>query len=216
MEIETPPLSEAKPGPDFNRIDEKATDVNIKLYESARAELIQRIILRDSALLFYIAAVGSYLNYVITTHFSKPVEETDISHAVVIMIPLPFVCLVFSLIILQHHITIGRIGAFLRSELNWGLLQDKISRHWDNSSSFLGHANFLITLRLYAQGLILCLPLLYDVIFYMKFYHPCRIGWEWRAIIQLQLVVNMSVSLFIGWLHMNAHRKRRKDWKASE
>ena len=204
------------PNPELKKIDEKTIDANIKIYESARSELVQRMVMRDSALLFYIGAVGSYFNFVINSHLSKPPTQTDLYGAMIIMLPMPFVCLIFSLVILQHHIIVGRIGAFLRWELNWGPVHEKFSHHWDNSKSFLEHANFLITLRLYAQGLILCLPLLYDIVFYFRFKHAlcvyCGPDKAVNLFMSLQLLFNIITAVFITWLHYFAHNKRKRDW----
>jgi hypothetical protein len=128
------------------------------------------------------------------------------------MVPLPVVCLVFTLIVVGHHLVVGRIGAFLRAEINWGPLATTISKHWDNSAALLGNANFLITLRLYAQGLMLCIPLLYDIVFYYRFRSPGTLLCGWNLILLLQLVINLGFAVLIGWIHYYAHAKRKKEW----
>ena len=198
----------------LEKSDEKATDVNIKIFESTRAELIQRINLRDGALLFYIATMGAYLNNVVTYHYSDVPDRLDFMKAMLLMMPLPFTCVIFTLVILQHHLIIGRMGHFLRFEMNWGKLAPKISPHWDNSSAFLSQANLLIRLRLYAQVLVLALPTGYFIAFFMRFYKSAIAGGDSETFLLWFLCLcNIISASFILWAHIDTHSKRKKDWE---
>lgn len=198
----------------FEKIDEKATDANIKIYESTRAEMIQRINLRDGGLLFYIASMGTYLNQAVSYHYSDTPAKVDFTKSMLLMVPLPFTCIIFSLLVLQHHLIIGRMGNFLRHEMNWGALASKMSPHWDNSATFLTQANLLIRLRLYGQGLVLVLPTVYFVAFFRRFYNVALthgdlgINGIWGL-----AAINIVSATFIVWLHVDTHEKRKKDWE---
>lgn len=194
--------------------EELVVQTSISIYASARAEIIQHLVLRDGALLLYIGAVGAYLNVVLNAHFGDATDKVGIGYALLLVAPLPVVCLVFTLVIVQHHIMIGRIGAFLRHELRWGAIHKQISPHWDNSSSFLHGANFLIMLRLIAQASVLSLPLLYSIAFFLGYYsEAAREGCLWIALMWLNLCYELAAAIAVLGLHIYGHITRKKDWE---
>ena len=192
--------------------EKKILDINLKFYESARAELIQRIILRDSALAIYIASVGTYMNHIIDMHYKTKIEDIDIVQSIVSMVPLPVVCLVFALIILQHHTVIGRIGGFLRHEITWGSVEGQVSRHWDNSFSLKHNAPSSAFQRLSAQAFVLVLPLIYNFIFFYRFRTAARKAQVFIPLLVV-FIIDLIVILFIFWLHIRAHQSRHDQWK---
>jgi hypothetical protein len=80
-------------------------------------------------------SIGTYLNRIIDSHYAKPADKIGLPQALVLMIPLPIVCMIFALIIVQHHIVIGQIGSFLRHEIELRIPGKFALRHWDNSAS---------------------------------------------------------------------------------
>lgn len=84
----------------------------ISTYESARSELIERIRLRDQNLIAYLATVGAILGF---TFQDGAVASKEIINLSVFSIP--FICVVFSSIVINHHNLIGKIGEYIATEL---------------------------------------------------------------------------------------------------
>lgn len=182
----------------------------MEYYKSARAELTQRLVLRDGSLLFYIASIGSYLSFIINQHF--PADKTNdisIEKAIALCIPLPFICLIFSLLVLQHHMAIGNIGAYIRFELSPYLVDNQKIRNWDNSATLRLQGSGLLNLRLYSQSSILVLPIFYTLFFVWEFFWFAYYDSVESLVAILFLgLVDVLIVITVVFLHIDVHRKR--------
>lgn len=189
--------------------DANLIELSSKYYESARSELINRIALRDGAMLFYIASVGAYLNVVFEYHF-KPSGEVDPIRAALYMAPLPVLSLIFSLMILQHHSVIGDISYYLRKEF-FVKSSCHMAPHWDSSESLkLGSRGFM-KFRLLSQCMILILPLTYELFYFSRWVvdeKPETILVNMLNI--FNILFSIVVGLYVSVLHVDVHSRRRE------
>ena len=127
-----------------------AGDTARSAYESARTELITRLRLRDNALLFYLAIVGTLFGLGIGTK-AKPE----------ILLVIPFIAVGAGIIVAQHHEVIGALGHFLAHELHDFLTQlspSEESPQWDKSFSLEQHVNKSMFYRVWGQLILLIIP----------------------------------------------------------
>lgn len=126
---------------------------NIASYQSAREEIIQRIKLRDNALKIYLTIIISIFGLVLSCEVNPKILFT-----------IPFLGLSFSFIVFQHHLVIRYLSYFLKEEFKSPL------KHWDNSDIFEKFGKNIIFYRLLSQGVILVLPQILSLIYYL----PCN------------------------------------------
>jgi hypothetical protein len=151
----------ADPEPQASTPDGQDVSDNFKiaLYNTARQELIERIKLRDGALLGYITIVGTTFGITIA---NKVGSQFDFD-GYLINLAIPFLCVIFTLVILQHHIVIGKLAAFTQKEMGFS----KSVRHFDNSDA-LHKSKDHLNLRTYAQALLLVFPIIANAAFLWK------------------------------------------------
>jgi hypothetical protein len=197
--------------------DSKHIDMMLKFYDSSRAEAIQRIVLRDSALMFYIASMGAYMSYMINHHFYCQSNDghdlctDDIKTSLALIVPLPMVSLIFTLVILHHHYFINRIGRFLSDELKFPTPYNKIP-HWDTSRALNTQRGIDFGFRLIAQAGILCSPMLYDGLFFSKYYDKIMMSGILNITAAAVIVsVSFIVYIFIIYMHFDIHRKIKEE-----
>jgi len=180
-------------------------DFVLKFYESARAELIQRIVLRDGALIVYITAIGYYMSRVLEAH--KHMTELSFITDFVLLVPLPFLCLIFTLIILHHHLVTLNLGNYLGGE--WQQRNNVAELrlvHWDMTREATSRVTN--TFRTWAQALILFLPLMYDG-FFTGAYRAKYASSKLFVFIVLGMdAIAFVVAALIIWLHIWVHIKR--------
>jgi hypothetical protein len=187
-------------------------DIFISYYEAARSQVGQRIVLRDGALLFYISAIGVYFQYILDVHLKYSQKSVPAAHAIIVMLPLPFICLAFTLVVVQHHIMIGKIGAYLASEL--GKSVEVGITQWDNSRYLVESHNVFMIMRLVAQSCVLCFPMFYDVYFlYEHFY--ALIDDNVFGVSMFVLMLSLSTGCGIAMVHLYAHSTRKCDASSS-
>jgi hypothetical protein len=126
----------------------KPIEVAIAMYQSARAELVERIRLRDQILMIYLAAVGALFTagFGVTPRFE-------------VLLSLPFLALGASVLVCQHNAVIGSLGRFCVVEL--GAFLDGLKSHapqWDDSSSLQSYKDSAIRLRSFGHTVILIVP----------------------------------------------------------
>ncbi len=202
-----------KPTHNLDRaMEDKANSLTLAIayYNSARSELIERIKLRDQTLSLYILAMGAYLGFVWTAHFGhqeKPVSVLDF----IIIAPMPLICLAFTLIIIQHHILIGRLGLYLGCELDEDIRKTGINiRQWDNSSTLTGVFDSTLNFRFWEQAIILALPSGYDIAFFV-FSLRSRNFDEGAFVIGISFTLATALAfLWIFYIHIAASRTRKK------
>jgi len=193
--------------------DPKSVDVMIKLYESARAEALQRMVLRDNALMFYIGAMGAYMSYLISHHFygnsgcSSKLSVEDMRIAIAIIAPLPMISLIFTLVILHHHFFINRVGRFFEDEFRFPAPYDKFV-HWDTSKALTTQRGIDYGFRLIAQAFILCSPMLYDTIFVLEYYDKIiASGTVFIYVTIFVLLTSLIIYFGIVMMHIHIHNK---------
>jgi hypothetical protein len=86
-------------------------------YTALRAELTQRLVLRDQLLVAYVVAAGSYSAYLITFIYGPNAEPKPSLLLIGMGLGLPLICVVFSRLIIQHHVVIHQIAKYLAEEL---------------------------------------------------------------------------------------------------
>jgi hypothetical protein len=138
------------------------SDTKLTFFLNAREELLERIKLRDQALLFYVSGVGAYFAFMVVRHFDP---KSDDLLNLYLCFPVPVFCLVCTLIVLQHHTVIGDIAAYTRE-----LYPPELElRHWNTSRVFIerarqGAGDF----RFWSQMLTLFVPNLYVVMYSLQ------------------------------------------------
>lgn len=181
-----------------------------QLYASATDEITARIGYRDHALISYIVATGGYFGFMLTQHYGEGPEKIDIGYALVLMLPLPFLCLSFTLIILQHHLVIGFESQYLTRE--WFTTIDTADRAgligYENSAILRENNELLMVYRHYSQLITLCLPLAYSVIFLFRFYPSANVAD--RVLIGFECGGEVMVAAGIWFLHERALASRRQ------
>jgi hypothetical protein len=119
-----------------------------QFYESARDELIQRLALRDQTMIAYIATAGAYFGFIVAPAEGASSAAGQPATQLALMMALPVISLVFTYIITQHHVMIGRIGVYTRS-----VYPDSDS-HWDHHYVNWEDKRYL-SARTVSQGLLL-------------------------------------------------------------
>lgn len=173
---------------------------NLVVYESARNELIQRLGLRDQALIAYIASAGAYFGFVVA-----PSQEQDFamglaSEAALILV-LPILSLVFTYVILQHHVMIGKIGQFTR------IMMPPDTMHWDKFYASWPDKSYL-SARTIRQALLLVLPIAYAAAAGLKMLPKASTNIASGSIVFLVLAVDVAVFAVTMRLQFWAYRLR--------
>lgn len=179
----------------------------VAYYTSYRQELIQRIVLRDGALIFYATGMGAYFNYLLRDLTIEKVRS-DMFLAVALGAPLGIFSLCFTLIVLQHHVAIGKLGAFGRLELTEQCRQLGLPTiHWDNSRALNSSVDFFHRYRLFSQALILIVPLFYYLYFGVQFWSLFSSS-GLLCILLAELVFGLLIAIAVACLHYKAHQIR--------
>lgn len=173
-----------------------AGDTARSAYESARSELILRVRLRDNALLFYLAAVGTLFGLGIGLQ-SKPE----------ILLTIPFVALGTGIIVAQHHEVIGALGFFLAHELDDFLKELKPPEkapQWDNSLALKNHANTSMFYRMWSHLALLIAPCITSL--GINYKHGIHSAFPYGPLWWFCLIC----SLIMVYIIMNSHKRRLK------
>ena len=189
------------------------TEIAVKFYESARAEIIQRILVRDQVLMFYIASIGAYLAFVYNQASSINInlcgDLTGVVRHLSLLLPVPFVCFVFTNIVLQHHLVINNLGRYLGIEWRKNLKPGVFSMHWDESLALDASRRQVHTYRSLGQAAILIVPSAYDILELYRVYDICGIHQKWLyCAFMTSAIIVAALMIYIGLLHWLAHRAR--------
>jgi len=100
-------------------------ELALAFYEAARAEVVQRLGLREQTLLAWIATVGVVVG-LSAEHFDPKVIRL-----------VPLLSFPFSLLVHRHELIVRYLGNYIHRELGSHLRQDQAwtPRHWDNAST---------------------------------------------------------------------------------
>lgn len=183
----------------------------IAAFNSARAEILERIKLRDQALFIYIAGVGAYFSFSFSTQkdLSSKCSLTSVEYFM--FLPLPVFSLIMTLTILNHHILIEKL---------WGYLRQDLSKHspidfWDWSSRPRDPAPTLSYNRTFAQASCLALPLLYEIFVLVSNTAVCSSVEPpialWFRFFALALCI--FTAIYVAYLHIAVHRYRKKAYR---
>lgn len=176
-------------------------ELKVAIYQSARDELIERIRLRDQGLVVYIASAGAYFEFFVKGTSQLKTPHDFATEAAVVMV-LPLISLVFTFVILQHHIMIGRIGRFLRRNY-------LVHEHWDAHYASWATKDYLRA-RTWAQGLIMLIPLAYAAAFAVNVI-PVAQGILWlQFLITAVLLLDGGILFTIVKLHRHATHVRNE------
>jgi hypothetical protein len=187
-------------------------DLTMKFFESARLELVERVRLRDQTLIVYVGAVSAYFAFAAKEHFGAA-GETGLAVRwdaldLLLTLPLPVVCLVSTLILLNHHELIAKLGAYIegltfKSEGGgpaesqpWNVWRKRYSdgHKWRDS-------------RFWAQLFVLFLPLSYAV--FVNFSIVTTPASDvWAPGPWLSLALDFAAAFFVVGLHIRVKLKR--------
>jgi hypothetical protein len=120
----------------------------VEYYKSARAELVERVKLRDQVLLVYLGFVGAILGASLTTNHYRELG-----------IVLPFLGLGGSILVSQHNAVIGALIRYTSNDLALFIpaVPKKIPE-FVNSPSFKMHSPYSNFLRSFGHGVIIIIP----------------------------------------------------------
>ncbi len=111
-------------------------ELAINFYNAARAEILQRLSMRETTFLAWITVVGAILSFAATHPPDGKLFEPQLLQLI------PLLCLPFGLAIYRHSVIITLLGDYLRNELGGHLSQAENATdrkkqdappHWDNS-----------------------------------------------------------------------------------
>jgi hypothetical protein len=169
-------------------------------YESARNELIQRLTLRDQALIAYIATAGAYFGLVVAP--ATDGNGRDVAMEAALVLVLPILSLVFTYVILQHHVMIGKIGEFTRT-----IMPVNVS-HWDSFYASWPDKSYL-SARTVSQALLLIMPIVYAASFTLKVIPLSIPDLSTLIFVYFVLLADVVMFLLIVRLHIWAYRLRK-------
>ena len=109
-----------------------ATDITLKAFDHARAEIIERLKMRDTALLAHVTVTltfaGVYFGFVVKDLKPQSSGLTPLYFLTPLTLVLPLLSLIFAQIVGQHTRGIEDLAVFIRSQIG-----DKLGGepHWD-------------------------------------------------------------------------------------
>lgn len=133
-------------------------ELRIAFYSAARDELIERIRLRDQALFGYVVLLGGYFGFALSLGDPAGTGLGD-WREIVSLFALPGASIIFTLIVVQHHVQISQLARYIRVEL----MPDLENRHWDSWCAN-NSPPIRISSRRWAQTLVLSMPSAYVLI----------------------------------------------------
>jgi len=171
-------------------VDTKAPDstaLAIAFYTAARAEVVQRIVLRDTTMLAWITTSGVLLGLAVKDSSENSEMRLRIAEF------LPALSFAFGLAVYRHTYIMELISQYFSSHLNVFLHQDKgielIPRHWDNSFSLRTRIRIYLSMELFAYFLLMTSPAI--VCIHYLWAHNVRFqsGWFWEACVCTSLLI---------------------------
>ena len=148
----------------------------LTFYEAARAEVVQRLALREQTLLAWITTMGVVIGFAA----GKPDSSGTVPFDPKLIRLVPLFCLPFALMVHRHNLIIRYIGTYVRSSLNPLLHQSqpKAPRHWDGSRELKDSMNrFQFLERLVFQVMEIAVPC--GCIYYLVNYQHLSMGDVW-------------------------------------
>lgn len=172
-------------------------------YVAARAEVVQRLALRDQSLFAYIVAAGTYIGFILQPKINQNNRFEDVFIGCALTLVLPILSLVFAYVILQHHIMIGRLGDYVRM-----LYPDHIN-HWDRYYITWKDRSYLKA-RTMSQALLLSLPVCYAGVFFLSNFRLITSSPLLKWVAGITGLCDILVIIYIVVLHIQAYKIRRQ------
>jgi hypothetical protein len=175
----------------------------VAYYNSARTEMIERIKLRDLCLIAYIASAGAYFQFfikgdiVLTTATTFPALLMEAG----VVLVFPVISVVFTLLTLQHHVMIGKLGEFIRREYQNG------AKHWDRDYASWVDKSYL-SARTFGQGILLLIPMGYTATFAINALPRSNGELRSTLVVGVVLLIDIGILVWIIWLHIWAYKVR--------
>ncbi|WP_038881859.1 hypothetical protein [Vibrio jasicida] len=147
-------------------------ELAVKFYEAARAELIERIRLRENIILFYVGAVATLLGVA----FGKESVNNEI------LFVIPLLSLAASILVSHHNSLIGALGLYCSVELKNSLnsnLENPVVQ-WDESKALIQGSSKAVRTRLIPHLLVISAPALIALIVNI---HYLSTLWSWDAVV---------------------------------
>lgn len=175
--------------------DEERTQA---FYTAIRAELAQRLVLRDQMLIAYVVAAGGYSAYLITFIYGPNSQPTPPLLLIGMGLGLPLICVVFSRLIIQHHVVIHQIAKYVSEELYPAAKPPEFSVSQSIAASPLKS-------RVWPQFLISILPTALSIYITVNGLHAGMGAWAFGC---AALLIEAVAVLHIIDIHWRAHRFR--------
>jgi hypothetical protein len=209
MSDKTPPIATEQK--DLDAVIQKSypdnTALTIAFYSAARAEVIQRITLRDTTVLAWITTSGVLLGLGVRG------GNDDLGMRLWIAELLPAISLAFGLAVYRHTYIMECITDYFVNHLNTFLRQDEdislVPRHWDNSPTIKAKIPIYLGIELFAYFLLMTGPPVGCVIY--LWVHDMRLQtfWFWQACLCTILLMSLLGAKLFQTRKLIAYLKRR-------
>ncbi|EGR2191065.1 hypothetical protein [Vibrio parahaemolyticus] len=159
----------------------------IKYYESARTELIARLVLRDKIVVLFLGAVGAI--------GSVSFGNKEFIEALLII---PFLSLGALLLSMQHNFVIGSLSQYCASELGRDISKMGTGckfKQWDGSDAFLENKKFIHKLRTWGQFCIFVLPCFFVLFFNHSMLTSGYTNTIWVWLLDAQCLIYITTTL---------------------
>ncbi|MGJ4951876.1 hypothetical protein ACQR07_26050 [Bradyrhizobium sp. HKCCYLS20291] len=150
----------------------------------------------------YVLVIGGYLGFVIHRYgfeFAPP----QTCEASALTFPVPIICFLFSLVIIQHHLVINDLAKYLSSEWPRNLDNGVFIVHWDNSETLRSSTTVIQAMRTVAQCSALCVPFLFELFANAKNFLVVGLNCSWMIV--LNIIVPLVIFPLIVAIHVYAH-----------
>jgi hypothetical protein len=129
-----------------------AADTARATYASSRAEILERIRLRDSALLGYFGGAGTILGFAANGHDT-------------VLLVLPYLSLAATLLVCQHDWTVATLCTFIADELRafWES-KEECAPSWEFSATLSGYSFVAIRLRSATHFVLITCPAIFALV----------------------------------------------------
>ena len=202
----SPPSSEGGVNDSSNKevIKMSECDTARVSYESSRNEILERIRLRDNALIAFLGATGVVFGVTIAPPGLTP-----------LLLILPYLSLAATSIITQHDRTIGGICSFLTQELKPFLREhSEDAPTWEACDFLRRYSSTAITLRTVSHSILILLPAGLALVWARP---AAATTWLLEAVWWCALVVTMLCAFFLILTHIERRKYYREtNWRQAD
>jgi hypothetical protein len=134
-------------------------ELAIAFYNAARAEVVQRLALREQTFLAWIGTTGVILGFAATAANNASTNHAGTHHFFepLLVAMIPILSLPLSLAFYRHQLIIRYLSDYLRGDLRKFLREDQkdAPRHWDNSSALGARIGRFVVIEAAAHTVVL-------------------------------------------------------------